>query len=707
MTREKAVPGTEQYYRAERPEILAAAPLYSGTPVDWQPWSDQTFALARSLDKPILLSLGYSVCDWCLQMKRDSFADAETAAFMNAHFVCVGVERDIRPDIDAVYQTLHLLLSGRPGGWPLTLFMCPRTRLPFIAGTFYPQSAAGSEALDFPTILRKARDYYTEHLQDCKRLLVEVDSNLNELTGYLTSGAVSERSQVQNALQKLLAMADLRDGGFGSAPKFALPVNLGFLLRMASRTEVPDSQLQHLHLSLCLLSERGIHDRIGGGFFRYALDDSWHCPSYEKMLFDNGLLFEVYARAHLIFPRPEYQHTLLSTVDWLKRSMLAPEGVFYTAQGSGADGVEDYYYGFSGEQLRQHLDADQWRLCDALFGFQIGPQDRVHLSQIMPLAMAARDTGIDLADAQRLLRHAEHKLRQLQQERLPPRVDKTVVVSANAVIIRALAVAGRFDPALLPLADAALEFIVERMWVHQRLFSVWRDGSLGQHAYLEDYVFLIDALLELLQTRWRDQDYRLALVLAESLLALFQDTQRGGFFQTANDAETLVYRNKPYMDGTQPAANGVVARVLLRLGHLSAEPRFIHAAQRTLESASLLLRHAPDHHLGLVEAHAEFLQPVMRILILEGENNRHWQKEILQKYRDRVACFLLPGDAQYLPPDMLGLESGEAIVCAGEECSLACANLDDLFRRVDELFSRQNSIPVDCDSTPAVARGNQ
>ena len=694
---------SEQQQAAAQPQLPVPGSLFPGSPVNWCAWSDSAFERARNQNKPVLLSVGCSVCDWSLQMARESFADPETADYINANFICIGVDRDTRPDIGAVYQTLHLLLNGRAGGWPLTLFLCPHTRLPFIAGTYFPQESTESEILDFPTLLRKARDYFVDHAQDCKHLLAQIERNLRDLTGHLDAHAMPASNLIPEALRGLLAIADLREGGFGSEPKFTLPVNLDFLLQMACCNGMSGSLLQHLHHSLCRIAERGVHDRIGGGFFRYTLDAAWQNPSFDKMLSDNGLLLDVYARAHSLIPHPVYKQTVRGIARWLQERMLAPEGAFYSAEGAGSQGA---FYCFTPVQLRRQLNDKEWRLCDALFDIQQAAQTGCYPGQVTSLESAAGQARLSEAEAVACLAALDEKLQLLRSSRSPPEIEETIVVSANALTIRGLAVAARFSPELLPLAESALQFIVGRMWIHQRLFSTWCHGRLGQHAFLEDYIYLIDALLELLQTRWRDRDYRLAMVLTESLLSLHEDTARGGFFQTAHDAEALLYRNKPCMDGIQPAGNGLAAKALLRLGHLSAEPRFVLAARCTLEAASLLLQHAPEHHLTLVAAHAEYLRPLPRVLIMDNIDNSAWADEVRQRYGTGVMCFRLPLDANCLPPDVMGLDPGEAIVCSGEECSPPCRTLEELVLQIDAQLSAAPARSPDHDSTAADCREN-
>ena len=641
--------------------------------VAWQRWHPSVFSTAEQQDKPILLSIGYSTCHWCHVMSRESFSDDETAELMNQYFVNIKVDREERPDIDEVYQTAYQLLNGSAGGWPLTLFLCPKTRIPFLAGTYYPHQGEEGQ-LGFGEVLQRVNDFYQDRHEEFKRLRNQVEESFLQLMKPLPEleVAIEPVDIVNNARLALVQQQDDHSGGFGLSPKFAMPVNLKFLLEQHANGGLPEGQFNHLVNTLNTMAARGIHDQIDGGFFRYSTDANWDIPHFEKMLYDNGQLLEVYARAAILMNSDSSQQVALSIVHWLRGNMLGSEGGFYTAVDAEVNGKEGGSYCFSADTLKQTLSTEEFELFECLFGLQGQPnvQDQWHLSAQMDMGSAGSQLQLTEAELEQRFSSASHKLQELRRNDVFPHIDQKILVGPNAQVIKGLAILARRVPASdsLALAQGAMDLIRNKLWIHNRLFSAWQDGKPARHAYLDDIAYLMDALLELLQTQWRDEDYRMLISLAETLLQMHSDTEAGGLFFTAHDAEALIYRSKPYMDGVVPSANGVAARVMLRLGHLAAEPRYLACADSILQAAASVIAHSPDTHLSLVMALKEQKNPVVQVLMVGGGQMTDWESDIRRSFVGRISCYRIPEGAVVSPPESMVLDPGEAVICVGEHC---------------------------------------
>lgn len=666
--------------------------LHCQHPVAWQAWNEQTLSLARLLKKPILLSVGYSACHWCHVMARESFADDKIAHLMNQNFLNVKVDREERPDIDEIYQVAHQMLTGNPGGWPLTLFLCPETQLPFLAGTYFPKEGQGG-VLGFEDLLMRVSSYYRDQQQDFTRLRTQVADGFQQLMSpAATESKLTSESLLPVALDRLRASQDSVDGGFGAAPKFPLPVNVSILLRAEASNQLSVEQAEHLHLTLTAMAERGINDRIGGGFFRYSVDNHWTIPHFEKMLYDNGLLLDAYARAWILSDDPLHKSAAIGIVRWLRQHMLSPAGVFYSSMSAETDGREGDYYCLTLDEIRACLDSEEMVLFESMFALKgdsnFGKQ--WHLSQRVDLASAARKLMLTRENALQLYRAAREKIEALRHQKPLPLIDNKILTSWNALVIKGLYCLARKDDELreLSLAQQAVDFIRDHLFVGQRLFSAWQNEEPSRHAFLDDYAYLMDALLEGLQTHWRDVDYEFLITLAEALLRSHEDKDHGGLFYTGHDAQSLIYRSKPLMDTAMPAANGIAAKVLWRLGNLAAEPRYLNAAKRLVAFAQPAMQQSPETHLTLIQVHHEMLSPLPQVLLMDaGERLVSWQRDIRQTFPETVTCYRVPAGSSSLPPEMLVLEPLQALVCTGDRCLAPQVSRIAIIDQLTELVS--------------------
>ena len=664
---------------------------HADNPVDWYPWGDEALADARRDGKPILLSIGYSACHWCHVMAHESFEDEQTAELMNRLFVNVKVDREERPDLDRIYQAAHQLLTQRPGGWPLTMFLDPEDQRPFFGGTYFPDEPRyGMPA--FRQLIARVRDYYDEHRDDVR----EQGERLHEVLGRLSPDAAGDASLLSG---KLLADArtrmgrtfDREYGGFGGAPKFPQPSGLERLLRhwhAGLAGGAPDGEaLEMVSLTLRRMAEGGLQDHLGGGFYRYSVDRFWHIPHFEKMLYDNGPLLALYAEAHLATGEPLFRQAALDCAEWLLEDMRSPEGGFYASRDADSEGEEGRYYVWTPEEVRSVLPPDEYRAFACRFGLEDEPnfEGKWHLvARESPGGTAAAlDTSGEALQA--LLERARERLLAVRRRRVPPGRDQKQLASWNALAIRGLAIAGSAldRPRLVAAAAEGADFVRDCLLRDGRLLASYNEGSARFPAYLDDHAFLLDALLELLQVDWQLDRLQLAICLADTLLDHFHDAEHGGFWFTADDHEPLIHRPKPLSDESMPAGNGVAARALQRLGFLLGETRYLEAAEATLRYAAHALSEFPHAHATLLTALEEYLEHP-EIVIIRGEAGEiaSWRAAVSKHYAPRRLVLAIPADAGDLPGALAErvARPGETVAyrCVGSTCSLPITDVEAL-----------------------------
>ena len=655
---------------------------HADNPVDWYPWGPEALEAARATGRPILLSVGYSACHWCHVMAHESFEDEDTAALMNELFVNVKVDREERPDIDRIYQIAHQLIAQRPGGWPLTMFLTPEEQLPFFGGTYFPgEPRHGMPA--FRDILKRVAEYFRQNPEEVRSQGRQLADIFPRLDPEPAEGVVLDGTPLAKARESLAERFDERYGGFGDAPKFPHPATLERLLRhwrASAGDDEPDVQALYMAaLTLTRMAEGGLFDQIGGGFCRYSVDAQWLIPHFEKMLYDNGPLLALYAELGLAGGDAEMSRVAGETADWMLREMRAPGGGFYSSLDADSEGEEGRYYVWTPETAREAVGDEDFPLLAAHFGLEDAPnfEGRWHLYVRRPVERLAEERGED-ADALRLrIDRAREAMLRTRERRIRPGRDEKILTSWNALAVRGLAVAGRAlarDDLIDAAADAAA-FLRRELWRDGRLLATYKDRRARFPAYLDDHALLADALLELAQSRWHADHLRLAIDLAELLLARFQDADNGGFFFTADDHEALLHRSKPLADEAMPSGNGIAARALLRLGFLLGEERYVTAAERTLRAAWQAMTEYPHGHVSLITALEEYLQPP-EMVILRGDPAEigRWARNAAGIYAPRRLVFAIPAAEKDLPGHLALREPAEdgpvAYVCEGTRCSL-------------------------------------
>ncbi len=651
---------------------------HADNPVDWYPWGDEALEKARKEDKPILLSIGYSACHWCHVMAHESFEDEATAAVMNELFVNIKVDREERPDLDKIYQLAHQIIARRPGGWPLTMFLNPHNQLPFFGGTYFPNTAR-YQLPAFRSLLAQVAEYYRRHKQDLEdhgKSFADILQSIRQAEG----SEAPDAGVLIRAERELEANFDSVNGGFGDAPKFPQLSNLEFLLRLWGRNPNGHaSALRMVTTTLTKMAEGGIYDHIGGGFARYSVDAAWEIPHFEKMLYDNGVFLSLYAEAWRATQDPLFRKVSEETAEWAVREMQSPEGGFYSSLDADSEGEEGKYYVWNRAEIKDLLSSEEYAVVELHYGLDRSPnfEGHWHLHVETPLQEVAARLSIDQAEAERRLASARATLFQAREKRIRPGRDDKVLTAWNGLIIKGLASAGRLleRKDWIDAADRAFEFLRRELCVEEsRLLATYKDGRAHLNGYLDDYAFLLDAGLELLQCEWRTERLDWLSKLADQLLARFEDREQGGFFFTSDDHEELIQRPKTLMDESMPSGNGVAALALLRLGHLVGEYRYTEAAERTLRAAMPSVRQYPHAHGALLNAMLDWLYPP-QFIVLRGrpEAFRPW----IDAVRDTPAAgaqrlvFAIPAEEKSLSGTLAErkAETGEiAYVCSGMTC---------------------------------------
>ncbi len=674
---------------------------HATNPVDWHPWSTEALASARRQDKPILLSIGYSACHWCHVMGHESFEDEATAAVMNELFVNIKVDREERPDLDRVYQIAQQVITHRGGGWPLTMFLTPDDHLPFFGGTYFP-SEARHGLPSFVDLLRRVARYYREQQQQLREQNHRLAAVFADLTPSAPDPAIRlDAAPLAAARTQLERTCDREFGGFGAAPKFPAAGSIERLLRHWAASQHPQSpDLQALYmatLSLTRMAEGGLYDHVGGGFARYSTDAWWMIPHFEKMLYDNGALLALYSQAAVATGDPLYRDAANGTADWVLGTMQAPGGGFCSSLDADSGGEEGRYYVWDAAEVRVLLPADEYAPLAQRFGLDRPPnfeQRHWHLHAFVPVSEVAATCGACTDRTQTRIRQGLQRLRDARERRIAPDRDDKVLTAWNALMVRGLAIAARAldRPDLEAAATRAVDFLRERLWHDGRLWATHKDGRSHIAAYLDDYVFLADALLELLQVRWRSADLEFAVALTEAALAHFEDRADGGFWFTADDGEALIHRTKAFADEALPAGNGVAARLLVRLGYLLGEPRYLTASERTLRAAWSAIERYPCAHAALLDALEEQLAPT-EIVLLRGPQAlvEGWRGELARLYAPRRIVLAIGDDIDDLPPALAGKPSaaeGIAYVCTGTTCEPPIDSFASLVRRLRDGVGR-------------------
>ena len=648
---------------------------HAHNPVDWHPWGDEAFAKARAMNSPILLSIGYSTCHWCHVMERESFEDKKVAAFLNQHFVSIKVDREERPDVDKIYMTFVQSTTGG-GGWPLNVFLTPGLQA-FFGGTYFPPDARYGRP-SFLQLLQQISQLWRERqgevvnsARDLQRRLASAMAGSGEAPNIMLTAEMLRRAGAQ-----FKASYDPVHGGFGGAPKFPQPSIPAFLLRYARRFQ--DDEAAHMVLKTCeTMAGGGIHDQLGGGFARYAVDAQWLVPHFEKMLYDNAQLTQLYLDAYLVSGESQHAATARDILDYVLRDMTHPEGGFFSAEDADSEGQEGKFYCWTTAELSRSLTPEEYNVASKYFGIT-AEGNFVDHSHPQPLAglnvLSVGDPAVPAAD-QPLLASAKTKLLTARSRRIRPQRDDKVLTSWNGLMLGACARASVIlnDAAYGAAAQKNLVFIREKLWdgKAQTLYHRWRDGEHDQVQLLEDYACLLSGVLDLYEARLNPKHLDFAIQLAEAMLAKFYDPGEGGFWQSAADTQHLILRVKDDYDGAEPSGNSVAALALLKLAAITGREEFKTPARATLQLFADRLQSQPATLAFMLQA-LDFQIEEPRRVVISGDPNDAKFRTLLSAvhsvYQPGKVVLGNTGAVEEFARSLPAKDGAVAYLCTGTAC---------------------------------------
>jgi uncharacterized protein YyaL (SSP411 family) len=617
---------------------------HAHNPVDWYPWGEEALAKAKAEDKPILLSVGYSACHWCHRLAAESFENEETARLMNENFVSIKVDREERPDIDALYMDAVQAMTGS-GGWPMTVFLTPEG-LPFYGGTYFPpKDRYGMPG--FPTLLQRISDYYRtrrDKVEETAAQFRDFYSRRVRLQGLAIGeegqDSTSDLAVLKEAVGRLAAAFDGTYGGFGSAPKFPHPMALDFLLQQHLRRAARDAQISPgtnqqvssdparprdselgiVEFTLEKMANGGIYDQIGGGFHRYSVDERWLVPHFEKMLYDNALLSRAYLHAYQVTGEPFYRRICEETLDYVQREMLSPEGGFYSTQDADSEGEEGKFYLWTPAEVKDALGEEDGALFCAFYDVtERGNFEHKNILHVdHSLEEIARQQGVSVERLEQALARGREVLYDVRARRVWPGLDTKILTGWNGLMLRSFAeaarVLGRDD--YRANAELTANFLLTTMNSGERLLRSYRDGQAKLKGYLDDYANLALALLELYQTTQNPLWFSEARELADQMIDLFRDEEDGGFFSTGKDHEALVGRPKELTDNATPSGNSSAAELLLRLAAYTGEDIYRSHAETILRTLAPAMAEHPSALSQMLIALDFLIGPAYEVAII-------------------------------------------------------------------------------------------
>jgi uncharacterized protein YyaL (SSP411 family) len=573
---------TNRLAREKSPYLLQ----HAHNPVDWFPWGEEAFARARAEKKPILLSIGYSTCHWCHVMERESFEDEKIGAFLRAHFVSIKVDREERPDVDKIYMTFVQSTTGG-GGWPLNVFLTPDLK-PFFGGTYFPPDERYGRG-SFLSVLQQVAEVWRERGVEVAASAEEIHARLELATSQPLGGAGALAAELLQRAGDLFKEAyDPQNGGFGGAPKFPQPSMPALLLRCAKR--FGDGAAVKMVLHTCdRMAAGGIHDQLGGGFARYAVDAHWLVPHFEKMLYDNAQLTHLYLDAYLLSGKAQYADTVRDILDYVLRDMTHPAGGFYSAEDADSEGQEGKFYCWTHEELSKLLSAEEFNVAARYYGITKEGNfiDHSHPQPLPGLNVLSVVEAQLPATDQPLLAAAQAKMISVRAKRIRPHLDDKILASWNGLMLGAFARASVVlgDAKYRAAAERNVEFIQAKLWdaKTKTLFHRWREEERDNVQLLEAYAFQLDGVIHLYEATLQPVPLDFAIALAEAMLVKFFDAENGGFWQSAVDSTDLILRVKDDYDGAEPSGNSVATLALLKLAAITGRNDFRHAAEITLK----------------------------------------------------------------------------------------------------------------------------
>jgi len=661
---------------------------HAQNPVDWYPWGPIALERAKKEEKPIFLSIGYSACHWCHVMEHESFLDAEVAAFLNKHFINIKVDREERPDIDNIYMKAVLALTGH-GGWPMSVFLTPDLH-PFYAGTYFPpEQRYGMPS--FRQVLKAVSDAWQNKRDGVIEQSINITKALTEHAQHEGNGNIELSETLLTTAGQMLSRAyDLRYGGFGRAPKFPHPLDLRLLLRLYHRFNDVDA-LQMVTHTLDQMARGGIYDQLAGGFHRYSTDERWLAPHFEKMLYDNALLVPVYLEAYQATKHGIFKRIAEETLAWVEHDMTSPAGGFYSTTDADSEGVEGKFFVWLLEDVKQIL-GDEADFASGVFDIgEVGNWEG-HTILTRPKTDAQEAHLHQMAEEAFLKRvdSIKGKLLSVRERRIKPGRDEKILAAWNGLMISAFAQAAAVlgDKKYAELASRAAGFVLSKM--RQPDGKLYRtslaEGPAKLNAYLEDYAFMIEGLLQLAQTTWEQRWLDAAIELSEIMIAEFWDVDQGGFYFVGQDHEPLIMREKEANDNATPSGNSMAITALLRLGRLTGSTKYLEYAEKALKLFAAQMGQQPMAYGQMLCALDDWLGPVEELVVFPGQveaENEQVLRVLYEGFRPRK---LVVGPPLSLPLlQDRSSQSGQVTVyrCVNQACELAWVGVKNILDKMN------------------------
>lgn len=688
-----------------RNQLAAEPSLYlrqhANDPVHWYPWNAAALQLAKDLDRPIFLSIGYSACHWCHVMAAESFSDPEVAEILNREFINIKVDREERPDVDRIYQIAQQLITQRGGGWPLNMFLTPAGELPFFGGTYFPQAAShGMPA--FSELLIRVAKFYRDDPDKARDQGHALQAVFDELEpSALADNLTMDDSAAKSARQELATRFDPINGGFSQAPKFPNYCMLTRLLehwRASANSDEPDVQaLYMVALTLKRMAAAGVFDQLGGGFFRYATDTAWQIPHFEKMLADNAFALTLYSDLYAASGDNDLKQTLTMLSTFMINEFASDDGVFYTSLDADTEGVEGAYYLWTQAEIAETL-GEQYDLFASAFGLDepANLESSWHLGRRRDNQYLAESNGQTEQQINVALQTSRQRLLELRNRRTAPVRDARVITSWNALCANGfarMALACEDDSAAERAIDI-VHYLADRHFVEDRLIASSVAGVPGPDGFLDDYAFTLWALLATLELRFDAKLFAFASLCAERLLSEFEDKQRGGFFFTPNSQAPDLHRSRPFNDDALPSGNAIAARALTRFGFLIGEPRYLNAAERTLRAGWAAMQDYPHGHCSLISALSEF-QRGTDVIVIRGEleESRNWARTVNHLYSPWRMTLAVATDASddigFLQTKPGAKDKTLAYICRGTRCLMPLESFAELANELSEVTAKR------------------
>ena len=676
--------------------------LHAHNPVDWYPWGEEAFSRAQEEGRPIFLSIGYSACHWCHVMEKESFADPVVAKLLNSVFVCIKVDREERPDIDQVYMAAAYALTGT-GGWPLSIFMTADKK-PFFAASYIPKESryGMTGLLDLIPRISKVWQSQRQELETAGSRVLEAIQNAARTPP--REGELSEVT-LDEAYETFFRVFDGENGGFGDAPKFPTPHNLIFLLRYGSRTGKEPAYAM-VEKTLHAMRRGGIFDQIGYGFHRYSTDAEWFVPHFEKMLYDQALLVIAYTEAYLATGREEFARTAREVIAYVLREMTDPAGGFYSAEDADSEGEEGKFYLWTKDEVLRVLGEEDGERFSRIFGvtepgnYRERPGGRRTGKNILrlrrPLASWAHEFSTTEEDLAWFVEDARQKLFAAREKRVRPAKDDKILTDWNALMIAALAKAAQVfdDPGYLAAAKKALSFVLANLRRPDgRLLHRYRNGEAGITATLDDYAFMLRALLEVYEASFSPGYLRTAVELSRDLVAHYRDRDRGGFFFSPDDGDAPV-RQKGVYDGAIPSGNSVAMYAIFALGRMTANLELEETANRVKTAFADTVREAPTAHAHFLTGLEFMLGPNFEVIVTgirDAEDTTAMIRAVRSHYSPDSLVIFRPAEEE--SPEIAGIAGftrdiemiegkATAYVCTNYACDIPTTDIDEMLRLI-------------------------